>query len=121
MRAFSPNIPEYLSIIGFIMQLAAFSLGQVVGHLKYGYRGVIVDVDPVFQGSEQWYTQAAITQPAKDRPWYHVLVDEHEYEAYVAEEHLFADASDSPIIHPELDDFLLSQQDGCYATRHVIN
>ena len=103
------------------MQLAAFSLGQVVGHLKYGYRGVIIDVDPFFQGSEQWYTQTAVTRPAKGRPWYHVLVDEHEYETYVAEEHLFADDSDSPVIHPDLDDFLLSKQDGNYATRHIIN
>ncbi len=121
MLAFNPNIYFYLSIIGFIMQLAAFSLGQVVGHLKYGYRGVIVDVDPVFQGSDQWYAKTAVSQPAKDRPWYHVLVDEHEYETYVAEEHLFADASDSPVIHPELDDFLLAKQDGRYTTRHVIN
>ena len=32
-------------------QQAKFSVGQVIHHTKFGYRGVIVDVDPEFRGS----------------------------------------------------------------------
>jgi heat shock protein HspQ len=29
-----------------------FSIGELVHHRKFDYRGVVVDVDPVFQGTE---------------------------------------------------------------------
>lgn len=102
------------------MQLAKFSIGQVVGHYKYGYRGIVVDVDPVFSGSDQWYEQVAVSRPDKSRPWYHILVDEHDYETYVAEEHLFADGTEEPVDHPELEDFLI-QQGNQYVTRYTVN
>jgi heat shock protein HspQ len=53
---------------------ARFRVGQPIHHKRFDYRGVIVDVDPVFCGSEKWYEVIATSRPPKDRPWYHVLV-----------------------------------------------
>ena len=47
---------------------AKFEVGQVVHHLKFGYRGVVFDVDPCFQGTEGWYEQVARSRPPKDKP-----------------------------------------------------
>ncbi|MEZ5361118.1 MAG: heat shock protein HspQ [Bryobacterales bacterium] len=33
---------------------AAFSIGQLIEHRLFGYRGVIYDVDPVFLGDDDW-------------------------------------------------------------------
>jgi heat shock protein HspQ len=49
---------------------ARFHIGQVIHHRLFDYRGVVVDVDPVFSGSEQWYDHVARSRPPKDKPWY---------------------------------------------------
>ena len=36
-----------------------FSIGQLVQHKLFNYRGVIIDVDPTFQGSDSWYQEMA--------------------------------------------------------------
>ncbi|OUS11312.1 DNA-binding protein, partial [Gammaproteobacteria bacterium 53_120_T64] len=56
-------------------ELAKFTIGQLVQHRLFAYRGVIYEVDPVFMLSEQWYQQMATSCPPKEEPWYHVLVD----------------------------------------------
>ena len=71
----------------------AFSVGDVVRHLRFKYRGVIVDVDAQFSGTEEWYEMMARSRPPKDRPWYHVLVHGADHSTYVAERHLVLDAS----------------------------
>jgi heat shock protein HspQ len=81
---------------------AKFSIGQVIHHTLFDYRGVIVDIDAHFRGSESWYQNAAHTKPPKDSPWYHVLVDGDELATYVAEKNLEPDDSDEPIRHREL-------------------
>jgi len=84
---------------------ARFGVGQVVRHLRFGYRGVIVDVDATFQGTDEWYEQVARSRPPRDRPWYHVLVHDATHTTYVAERHLEVDPSDAPIRHPLLRQF----------------
>jgi len=79
---------------------ARFELGQVVDHRLFGYRGVICDIDPEFQLSEDWYDTVARSRPPKDRPWYHVLPDGAEHTTYVAERNLEPAAEPSPIHHP---------------------
>ncbi len=32
---------------------AKFAIGHVIHHKKFDYRGVIIDVDPVFSGSDE--------------------------------------------------------------------
>ena len=79
---------------------AQFSVGEVIHHKLFDYRGVIVDVDPVFSGSEDWYDRIAKSRPPKDRPWYHILVDDGENNTYVSEQNLEADWSKEAIDHP---------------------
>lgn len=97
-----------------------FFIGQVVHHRKFGYRGVIVDVDGVFQGTPEWYEQVARSRPPKDQPWYHVLVHESEHSTYVAERHLDADPQGGQVDHPALGQFFSRFVGGRYlATRSL--
>ncbi len=98
-------------------QEAKFHIGQLVHHRLFDYRGVILDVDPVFQGSEEWYEQVALSRPPKDRPWYRVLVHEAEHETYVAERNLEPDSTRDPIRHPLLDSFFSGFDEGSYRSR----
>lgn len=98
-----------------------FSVGQLVEHRLFDYRGVIVDVDPVFQGTEEWYEFMARSRPPKDRPWYHVLVHEADHLTYVAEQNLRLDTSGKPINHPSLKEYFVGLRDGAYLTRHRSN
>ena len=93
---------------------ASFAIGDLVHHRIFDYRGVIVDVDPDFQSSEEWYEAVAKSRPPKDKPWYHVLVHQAVHSTYVAERNLEPDRSASPIMHPMLDDFFSRLEDGRY-------
>ncbi len=93
---------------------ARFDVGDVVHHRLFDYRGVIVDVDPNFQATEEWYETVARSRPPKDKPWYHVLVDEAAHSTYVAERNLELDEAASPIEHPMLDQFFSGFEDGRY-------
>jgi len=77
-----------------------FHIGQIVVHRRFGYRGVVYDVDPRFMLSEQWYEQVALSRPPKDSPWYHVLVDQVDHTTYVAERNLEFTADPQPVRHP---------------------
>ena len=81
-------------------RIAGFFVGQIVRHLRFGYRGVVFDVDPTFQGTDEWYETVARSRPPKDRPWYHVLVDGALHATYVAERHLEPDDTGDPVRHP---------------------
>ncbi len=52
-----------------------FEPGQLVLHRRYGYRGVVVERDEFCQADDAWYSKNQ-TQPDRDQPWYHVLVNE---------------------------------------------
>ena len=96
---------------------AEFAIGELVHHTMFDYRGVVIDVDPYFHGSSEWYEQMARSRPPKDRPWYHVLVDGAVHRTYVAERNLEADETDDPIRHPELNDFFERLENGRYVPR----
>ncbi|WP_020394144.1 heat shock protein HspQ [Thiolinea disciformis] len=101
---------------------AIFSIGQVIHHRLFDYRGVIFDVDAEFKGSEEWYEKHTKTGALpRDEPWYHVLIDEDGRVAYVAQRNLESDNSDDPVDHPLLDNFFVGYQDGHYQSRHSIN
>lgn len=100
---------------------AKFHVGQLVHHELFDYRGVIVDVDPDFQGTEDWYEQVARSRPPKDQPWYRVLVHDAQHETYVAERNLRADDGSGPINHPLVDMIFNEFRDGRYTTRQSIN
>ena len=93
-----------------------FFIGQCIHHRKFDYRGVIVDVDAEFSGTEEWYQQVALSRPPKDRPWYHVLVHNSDRMTYVAERHLEQDSSGEPVDHPAVDLYFEGFEDGVYRT-----
>ncbi len=100
---------------------AAFRLGQLVHHKLFDYRGVVVDVDPAFQGSERWYEAMARSRPPRDRPWYHVLVHEAAHRTYVAERNLEVDESGDPVAHPEIAEHFAELRDGVYRPARAVN
>jgi len=100
---------------------AKFQVGQVIHHRLFGYRGVIVDVDATFQGTEAWYRTVARSRPPKDQPWYHVLVHRAEHMTYVAERNLEPDLSGEPVIHPVLDQFFDERRGGLYVRDRALH
>jgi len=98
-----------------------FTVGQLVHHKLFDYRGVIVDLDRDFQGSEEWYDAVARTRPPKDKPWYHVLVHGQAHSTYVAERNLEPDDSVEPVDHPMIDQFFTRFEDGVYFCRKSVN
>ena len=79
---------------------AKFKIGQVIHHKLFDYTGVVFDIDPIFQGSEEWYEQVARSHPPKNEPWYHVLVHDTEHTTYVAERNLDLQENPKAIQHP---------------------
>lgn len=100
---------------------ARFSVGQLVHHRLFDYRGVVVDVDPSFQGTEDWYEQVARSRPPKDQAWYHVLVHDATHQTYVAERNLEPDALAEPIEHPLVSNYFDGFRDGVYVPRRPSN
>ena len=97
--------------------ISKYSIGQIVFHTKFEYRGVVIDVDPVYSGSALWYEQVALSRPPKDKPWYHVLVDDATHSTYVAERHLEADDSGKSIHHPAIAEYFSELKNGFYALK----
>lgn len=99
---------------------AKFAIGQVVKHRLFPFRGVIFDVDPQFNNTEEWYQAIpADIRPRKDQPFYHLLAEnsETEYIAYVSEQNLLEDQSGDPVRHPQLGDLFDKQPNGTYAPK----
>lgn len=76
-------------------------------HQRYGYRGVIVAADKKCQASDEWY-QGNQTQPDREQPWYHVLVDGTAHSTYVAESNLQLDTDNECVLHPWINDYFES-------------
>jgi heat shock protein HspQ len=99
---------------------ASFSIGEVVRHRMFDFRGVIFDVDPVFANSEEWYQ--AIPEdirPSKDQPYYHLLAEnaESSYIAYVSQQNLLPDALGEPVDHPAISGMFEDFDKGRYRLR----
>lgn len=100
---------------------AKYNVGQVVHHKLFDYRGVIFDVDPNFQNTEEWYALMARSRPAKNQPWYHILVHGTDYTTYVAEQNLESDYGDADICHPDLEKYFGKVHDGIYTLKRLRN
>ena len=99
------------------MQTARFFIGQVVKHRVFPFRGVIFDVDPEFDNSDEWYESIpADVRPRKDQPFYHLFAEnaESEYIAYVSEQNLLPDESGAPVRHPQISELFDGPVDGAY-------
>ena len=98
-----------------------YSVGDLVHHRLFDYRGVIVDVDMNFQASDEWYDSVAKSRPPKNKPWYHVLVHGNVHSTYVAEQNLEPDTLSEPINHPMLDQFFSNFNNGKYIQNRPFN
>lgn len=87
--------------------------GNVVKHTNYGYRGIIVDIDMQCKATDEWY-YGNQTQPARNQPWFHLLVDDSEQVTYVAENNLEADETNEEITHPLVSYFFVRSRQGLY-------
>ncbi len=84
---------------------AQFSIGDVVRHRIFEFRGVIFDVDPVFANSEEWYQSIPeAIRPSREQPFYHLFAENSEssYMAYVSQQNLLPDGESGPVNHPEI-------------------
>ncbi|KZK80251.1 Heat shock protein HspQ [Pseudovibrio sp. W64] len=104
------------------IRTAKFRIGQVVRHRLYPFRGIVFDVDPTFDNTEEWWESIPEdARPSKDQPFYHLLAEnaESEYIAYVSEQNLEKDDSGEPVRHPQVDEFFDETTDGDYIVKDV--
>ena len=102
------------------MQTAKFSIGQVVRHKLFPFRGVIFDVDPEFSNTEEWLTSIPEPiRPRRDQPFYHLFAENSDshYVAYVSEQNLLADAKGGPVGHPQIAQLFNELENGRYQPR----
>jgi len=104
-----------------MIAVAKFRLGQVVRHRLFPFRGVIYDVDPEFNNTEEWYQAIPEeVRPKKEQPFYHLYAenDQTVYEAYVSEQNLVAaDCADS-LRHPKVKEHFKRLNDGQFEPLH---
>ena len=92
---------------------AKFSIGSIVKHKHFDFRGVIYDVDFEFNNSEEWYQSIPKeVRPRKDQPFYHLLAESNDvtYEAYVSEQNLLVDDSKQPVRHPLISEIFVGKK-----------
>jgi heat shock protein HspQ len=103
------------------IRVAKYKIGQVVKHRVYPFRGVVFDIDPEFDNTEEWWQAIpAEVRPRKDQPFYHLFAEnaETEYIAYVSEQNLLPDTSDTPIRHPQVKEVFVLDDSGAYRPRN---
>ena len=85
---------------------AKFKLGEVVRHRKFDFRGIIFDVDPIFDNTDEWLDRIPEDRrPSKNQPFYHILAENEDksvYIAYVSQQNLVEDSDKNPFTHPSV-------------------
>ena len=100
-----------------------FNIGDIVRHRIYPFRGVIVDVDPEFSNTEDWYNSIpAEIRPSKDQPYYHLMAENTEtfYSAYVSQQNLIFDSDNGPVDHPDLEQIFNGIHEGKYRLKSLV-
>eukprot|EP01024_Parvocaulis_polyphysoides_P049421 TRINITY_DN47864_c0_g1_i1.p2 TRINITY_DN47864_c0_g1~~TRINITY_DN47864_c0_g1_i1.p2 ORF type:complete len:202 (+),score=31.92 TRINITY_DN47864_c0_g1_i1:97-702(+) len=94
-----------------------FSIGTVLLHKRYEYRGVIFGYDSVCKGSEEWIQVMGVDKLplGRNQPFYHVLVDVRDrpggQSTYVAQENIIPAQNATEIQHPLINE-LFREFDG---------
>jgi heat shock protein HspQ len=104
-------------------RVAKLQIGQIVRHRVYPFRGVIFDIDPEFNNTDEWYESIPEDRrPRKDQPFYHLFAEnaESEYIAYVSEQNLLPDESGEPVRHPQVAEVFEKDESGSYRRRNAI-
>jgi heat shock protein HspQ len=113
----------FISEIMAKARIAKFQIGQIVRHRVYPFRGVIFDIDPEFNNTDEWYESIpADRRPRKDQPFYHLFAEnaETEYIAYVSEQNLLPDTSGEPVRHPQVAEVFEKDESGSYRRRNAV-
>jgi heat shock protein HspQ len=103
--------------------LAKFAIGQVVKHRLFEFRGLIFDVDPEFDNTEEWWLSIPEEiRPNKDQPFYHLFAEnaESEYIAYVSEQNLVPDSSVEPLRNPLIEELFDRDETGLYRAKPIL-
>ena len=108
-----------------MIQKAKFEIGEIVKHRYFDFRGVIFDVDPEFNNTDEWYNSIPLqVRPIKEQPFYHLLAEapgQPSYVAYVSQQNLLKDDAPGPLVHPLIDELFNGIKDGKYITRSKHN
>ena len=99
-----------------------YNIGDIVKHKLYQFRGVVIDIDPEFSNTEEWYESIPVkNRPKKDQPFYHLLAENAEsfYSAYVSQQNLLPDSESGPINHPDIDNLFSEVSNGRYVLRSI--
>lgn len=83
---------------------AQFKRGSVVKHRTEGFFAVVTDYDMYFINDEDIYKKDK-TAPAKDKPWFYVLINKTNAISYIAQENLELVENPDEIEHPLVDFF----------------
>ena len=100
-----------------------FNIGDIVKHRVYPFRGVIVDVDPEFSNTEEWYQSIpAEIRPSRKQPYYHLMAENTEtfHTAYVSQQNLVNDGENGPLEHPDLVEIFSGMNHGKYHLRNEV-
>lgn len=116
---FGDDLDTHVITVGLekVNRAGKFSVGQIVRHKHYSFRGVIFDVDPTFSNSEEWLDSIPEdVRPKRDQPYYHLLAENEEttYVAYVSEQNLEPDLTGVPCRHPQVSEFFSGLIAGTY-------
>ena len=105
--------------------VAKFRIGEAVRHRLFDFRGVVYDVDPVFDNTDEWYENIpADVRPRKNQPFYHLFaetVEQAPYIAYVSQQNLISDEDPEPIAHPDMEEYFEGFDEGLYIPKHKTN
>jgi heat shock protein HspQ len=99
---------------------AKFRIGDVVKHRIHAFRGIVFDVDPTFNNSEEWYRAIPEdSRPNKDQPFYHLFAEneEIEYIAYVSEQNLLPDENSEPLRSENIAGYFDKDKKGRYTIK----
>lgn len=91
-----------------------FAPGDIVVHAKSGQRGVIVEVDQIFNGPDDRLRDMTHERGPKLKPWYYVLLETSKDAVYIAECHLLQDPSGRPVNHPMITSVFTEFENGRY-------
>jgi heat shock protein HspQ len=100
-----------------------FNIGDIVKHRIYPFRGVIIDVDPEFSNTEEWYQSIpAEIRPSRKQPYYHLMAENTEtfYTAYVSQQNLVRDGENGPLEHPDIEEMFSGMEKGKYHLRNEV-
>jgi heat shock protein HspQ len=95
-----------------------FKPGDLIRHVRYGYRGIVVEVNQTCRATEEWY-RASVVRPSRKQPWYHILVDCSDTTTYAAQSSIMPNDEGSEIQHPLIHMYFDRLKGGTYQRNDV--